>query len=447
MADYERSSQSAYRTYKHSGERTSDWVSRLPPKHAAKFVDPTMPPSDTESAIYSSDSDGESHHSVPPRFVLRFPDGREERVSGGYHSNASVSSRSVRSRATSGPVNNYGPSSHHHSRSMSLHPTTGHPQMHTRVSGPLIRPHSSNAHVRPQEDIRIRPPQRSMTPGTAGYSRSTHRSSAQAHLPRNSSVLAPTPRRAHKSGDHDSSDSSRNSPPDNWVMKHGPPQAIAYSNSHPPSKYDMPTRDYSASGYRPHSSSKLSRQSIMGSPTSQISLLTRENTVANSHSRTFSRGIIEDNWSVIDEDEEWEKEQQRAAYRRGRTSSQSSNSPTLTPSRSRTTSSSSRSNHYVPGPKIQVSFVFPTQMSGRMSLLLVHRLLRSWDLLPPTPRGLARSGDPSFPDYSEVAAIRTCQSSPLLPFPTAFTVGTPRAAALADEHCKGLKVVFRRSTS
>ena len=349
MADYERSSQSAYRSYKHPGERTSDWVSRLPPKHAAQqFVDPTMPPSDTESAIYSSDSDAESHRSVPPRFVLRFPNGREERVSDGHHSNTSVSMRNARSRANSGPVNNYGPPSSHHSRSLSLHPTTGHPQMHHRVSGHPTRPHTSNA-MRPEE-IRIRPPQRSMTPGIAGYASSR---SAQPHHPRASSVLAPTPRRVYGSGDHDPSDSPRHSPRDSWVQRHGPPQAIVYSNSHPPSKYDMPSRDYSANGYRPHASSKLS-----GRP---ISLLTKENTIANSHSRIISRGIIEDNWSVIDEDEEWEKEQQRAAYRRGRTSSQSSNSPTLTHSRSRTTSSSSRSNHYVPGlkPQMSVSFVFP----------------------------------------------------------------------------------------
>lgn len=363
MADYERSPQSTRRVYKHTRDRTTDWVSRLPPKHAAQFLDPTMPPSDTESAVYSSDSDGESSHSIPPRFLLRFPDGREERVSDGRYSNASASLQNVRSRATSGPVNDYGPppSSHHHSRSMSLHPTTGHPQAHSRVSGPLFRPHSSNNNARPQESIRVLPPPRSMTPGTAGYvnSRAAHRSSAQAHLPRNSSVLAPTPRRAYK-GD-DLSDAPHHGPPDSWAMKHGPPQAIVYSNSHPPSKYDMPTRDYSANGYRPHPSSKLSRQSIMGSPTSQISLLTKENTIANSHSRAFSRGVIEDNWTVIDEDAEWEKEQQRAAYHRGRTSSQSSNSPTLTHSRSRTNSSSSRSNHYVPSSKMQlsVSFVFP----------------------------------------------------------------------------------------
>lgn len=340
MADYERSPKSSHRTYKPPRDRTTDWIGRLPPKHAAHFVDPAMPPSDTESAIYSSDSDAESSRSVPPRFVLRFPDGREERVSDGYYANPNASRRDVRSRVASGPVN-YGHSpSHHHSRSMSMHPSGGHPRGH------LFRPHSSNANVRPQEDIRILPPQRSMTPATAGYINSRP---VQGHHPRTSSVVAPSPRRAYT---HDSPGASHRGPSDEWVTRYGPPEAIKFSHSHPPSKYDMPTRDYSASGYRSHASSKLSRQAVIGSPSSQMSELTKENTIANSHSRTLSRGIIEDNWSVIDEDEEWEKEQQRAAYRRGRTSSQSSGSPPLTYSRSRTTSSSSRSGYYPPSSKL-----------------------------------------------------------------------------------------------
>ena len=394
-----------------------------------------MPPSDTESAVYSSDSDAESSHSIPPRFLLRFPDGRQERVSDGYYSNANAPQRNVRSRVTSGPVNYGHPSSHHHSRSFSLHPTTGQPQAHQRVSGHLFRPHTSNTNVRP-EDIRVLPAQRSVTPGTAGYvnSRSTHRSSAQAHLPRNS-VLAPTPRRAYHSND-DSSDAPHHGSSDGWVQKYGPPQPIAYSNSHPRSKYDMPTRDYSASGYRPHPSSKLSRQSVIGSPMSQTSQLTKVNTIANSHSRTLSRGIVDDTWPIVDEDEEWEKEQQRAAYRRGRTSSQSSNSPTLTHSRSRTNSSSSRSNHYAPGPKIPVSFLFSILIAGHINSSSDCR----WGLLPLNLLGPA--SEHSFPESSEVAAIRTCQLSPLpSPPPIAFPVGTPRAAR-GDEHCKGYKVVF-----
>ena len=354
MTDFERSTRASSRDYKPSRKRTSDWVSRLPPKHAAQLVDPTMPPSDTDSAAYSSESDAESSHSLPPPLILRFPDGRREHVSGGYYSSPNNSPRNARSRASSGPVNNYEPRpSHHHSRSFS---TSGHPQGHPR--GPLLRPHTSNTNTRPQEEIRVLPAQRSMTPGTAGYVNSrSQRSSVPSHHPRSSSVLAPTPRRAYASGDRDP---SYQGPPDNFIKKYGPPQSIAYSHSHPPSKYDLPTRDYSASTYRPHPSSKLSRQSVTGSP-SQMSLLTKENTIANSHSRALSRGIIADDWSVIDEDEEWEKEQQRTAYRRGRTSSQSSASPTLTHSRSRTTSSSSRSDYYGPGSKVRppVSFLFP----------------------------------------------------------------------------------------
>lgn len=338
MADYDRSPKTSHRSYKPSRDRTAEWLGRLPSKHAASFANPEMPPSDTESAIYSSDSDGESSRSVPPRFVLRFPDGREERVSDSYYTNPNASSRDVRSRSTSGPVN-YGPppSHHHHSRSMSMHQAGGHPR------GYLFRPHSSNANVRHQEDIRILPPQRSVTPGYINPR------PVQGHHSRTSSVVAPSPRRAYT---HDSPGVSHRGQSDEWVTRHGPPEAIKFSQSHPPSRYDMPTRDYSASGYRSRASSKVSRQAVIGSPSSQMSELTKENTIANSHSRTLSWGIIEDNWTVIDEDEEWEKEQQRTARRRGRTSSQSSGSPPLTYSRSRTTSSSSRSGYYPPSSKL-----------------------------------------------------------------------------------------------
>lgn len=341
MAKYERSPRSSHRSYK-PRDRTSDWVSHLPSERATQFVDPGMPPSDTESAVYSSDSDAESTRSVPPRFVLRFPDGREERVSDGYYSN--TTSRSGRSRAASGPVNHYGPPPpHHHSRSMSLQTPGGYPV----TPGYIPRPPTSNTNVRPQEQIRILPT-RSRTPGAPGYSSS----------------------RAYGRDGHQ----------DDFVLKHGPPEPIKFSNSHPPSKFDPPTRDYSASGYRPHQSSKL-RPSVLDSPASQVSQLTKENTLANSHSRILPRGIIEDNWSVIDEDEgEWAREQQRAAaYRRGRTYSSSSGSPPLSYSRSRTTSSSSRSDFYPPGPKFSAPEKMgppPSHSTGASSRSFFSRLFR-----------------------------------------------------------------------
>lgn len=332
------------RSYISTNRRTSDWVSRHTPKPMRDFVDPARPPSDTDSAIYSSDSDAESSRSVPPPFVLRFPDGREERVSDRHRSNRTQ--QEVRSRAASGPVNTHQPyPSEHHLRSLSMHGSS-------RVPRPLLQSPTTNP-----EHIKIFSPQRSMTPGTTGHvsSRPT-----QGHRSRTSSLMAPSPRPSYG---HDSSDSSHYGSQDEWTRRYGPPQPISYSHSHPPSRYDMPTRDYSARAYRPHSSSKLPRQSVMGSPSSHMSLLTKENTIANSHSRAQSRGIIEDNWSMIDEDEEWDKEQQRAAYRHGYTP-QSSNSPSPTYSRSRTNSSSSRSGNQHPGPKVPVSFLFQHRKAG-----------------------------------------------------------------------------------
>ena len=398
MADYERSPKSSHRAYKPHRNRTSDWVSRLPPKHAAQFLDPTMPPSDTESAIYTSDSDGESTRSVPPRFVLRFPDGREERVSEGYYSHQNASSRSVRSRAASGPVNTYGQPPHHHPRSMSVHQPGGHP----RVSAPLFRPHSSNTNTRPQEQIRVLPPQRSMTPGTAGYVNSRP---VQVHS-RPSPVLAPSPRRAYNRD----SDASYHGAPDDFVKKHGPPEAIAYSYSHPPSKYDPPTRDYSARSHRPHPSTKHSRQSVVGSPFSHTTQLTKENTIANSRSHILSRGVVDDNWSVIDEDElEWEREQQRKAHQRGRTSSQSSGSPPLTYSRSRTTSSSSRSGYHPPGPKLSVSFFYPHTARGARKLT-IHP--QSHEKLGPPPSQSAGAGAMKRSLFSRIFRGSSITASP-----------------------------------
>ena len=324
MSEYKRSPQSSHRGYIPQGDRTSAWVSRLPRERA---MDPTMPPSDRESVFYSSDSDTESSRSTPPRFVLRFPDGREERVSDNY-SNPTL--HKVRSRAASGPVKNYGtPSSHHHSRSLSMHPPT-------RASGPFLRPPSSHT-MPPPEDIRVLPPHRSTAPGTPGYANQR-------------------PVQAHHRG-----------PQDKWTQMYGPPEAINFSYSHPPSKHDR--RGHPPKAYRPHPSSN-SRQSVVASPSSHMSQLTKENTIANSHSRIRLRGAIEDDWLAIEEDEELERERQRTAYRRGRVSSQSPNSspPPLTYYRSRTTSSSSRSGSYPPGPPVLVSFIFPRQIDGRVCL-------------------------------------------------------------------------------
>ena len=93
----------------------------------------------------------------------------------------------------------------------------------------------------------------------------------------------------------------------------------------------------------------------------------------------------------------------------------------------------SRSKSPTPG-----KFFVSAQIPGRINLLSIHRLLRSWDLLPRNPRGSATSS----PGYSGLAVIKICLLSPppLFINPTASTVDAPRAA-LSGDHREGRKVL------
>src|SRR6267154_5395622 len=58
--------------------RTANWVDSITGK---ALVAPSAPPSlvsDTDDGLSSQDSDAESSHSLPPRMVLRYPDGRPD---------------------------------------------------------------------------------------------------------------------------------------------------------------------------------------------------------------------------------------------------------------------------------------------------------------------------------------------------------------------------------
>lgn len=82
MTEYTTSSE-AIREYMAARERTALWVNEHAPAGAAKaFVSPSYPPSiisDSDAPSYGpSDSDEESSHSLPPRMVLRYNDGRPD---------------------------------------------------------------------------------------------------------------------------------------------------------------------------------------------------------------------------------------------------------------------------------------------------------------------------------------------------------------------------------
>src|SRR6266446_8933339 len=58
--------------------RTAHWVDSLSGK---TLVVPSAPPSlvsDTDDGLSSQGSDAESSHSLPPRMILRYPDGRPD---------------------------------------------------------------------------------------------------------------------------------------------------------------------------------------------------------------------------------------------------------------------------------------------------------------------------------------------------------------------------------
>lgn len=81
MTEYTTSSE-AVREYMTARERTALWVQTYTQDGAdPSFVSPSSPPSaisDSDAPSYGPDSDDESSHSVPPRMVLRYGDGRPD---------------------------------------------------------------------------------------------------------------------------------------------------------------------------------------------------------------------------------------------------------------------------------------------------------------------------------------------------------------------------------
>lgn len=134
--------------------RTANWVDSLSGK---ALVAPSVPPSlvsDTDDGLSSQDSDAESSHSLPPRMILRYPDGRPD---------VAVST-SGRGNNTSWPPKPTGTTPTYHSRSQpgshGHHPSN--PNIHSRAPSniaplyvippppaPPIATHPETIHVRP----------------------------------------------------------------------------------------------------------------------------------------------------------------------------------------------------------------------------------------------------------------------------------------------------------
>lgn len=130
--------------------RTANWVDSLSGKN---LVAPSVPPSlvsDTDDGLSSQDSDAESSHSLPPRMILRYPDGRPD---------VTVSEAQAAQQKPPIPT-----TYHHHPAGRSQPGSHGHhpsnPNMHSRVPSnsvplyvtpppPVVAPHPEMIHVRP----------------------------------------------------------------------------------------------------------------------------------------------------------------------------------------------------------------------------------------------------------------------------------------------------------
>ena len=141
--------------------RTANWVDSLSGK---TLVAPSVPPSlvsDTDDGLSSQDSDAESSHSLPPRMILRYPDGRPD-VTVSAAAAAAASGWPPQSQKAPGTS----PTTYHHQHSAGRsqpgshghHPSN--PNMHSRVPSntvplyvtpppPVIASHPETIHVRP----------------------------------------------------------------------------------------------------------------------------------------------------------------------------------------------------------------------------------------------------------------------------------------------------------
>ncbi|KAK7685475.1 hypothetical protein QCA50_011339 [Cerrena zonata] len=245
MTEYSASSE-VIRNFRSTQERTAFWVDQYN-QHGTDhlLLSPSLPPSDLSDADIqsggSSESDAYSTHSIPPRMVLQFPDGRPDMpVSHGYQ-------RPVRSRPRVPlPYNQHPaviqpPPSSRHSRSRAgSHPLplgsahANHPRTAQTLSyvtlppGQAETPRPPVTPPRSPESIVILPStdsdqskhivSRAITPplGNGSHSR-TPTAHHTSHTPRplggggasqnyaeysNSPIISPSPRHAYPSSQH-----------------------------------------------------------------------------------------------------------------------------------------------------------------------------------------------------------------------------------------------------
>lgn len=180
MTEYTSSSQ-AIREYMTSRQRTAYWVQSHTP-HQTEFYSPSVPPSVLDGFVPSSPSEAESSHSIPPRMVLRYGDGRPDiPIPPG---------EPIRSR------------SRRHEDSSSRTPISPHNPNHRQRSGshgssPLARSH--HTHSRSSEQSPPAPEEIRVLPSRSGTNEGP-RTSSSSHHTRSRSLPRPADLHSHAEG-------------------------------------------------------------------------------------------------------------------------------------------------------------------------------------------------------------------------------------------------------
>ncbi|PFH51716.1 hypothetical protein AMATHDRAFT_2817 [Amanita thiersii Skay4041] len=130
-----------YREFTTAHERTAYWVQSHSPNDVA-FYSPSAPPSELGVFIPSPPSDASSSHSLPPKMVLKYDDGRYIPIPPADHLHES--SRSANGRSTTDSRHHHHHHHHHH------HKHSASPETHSR------KYHPRNSADGPEE-IRVLP--------------------------------------------------------------------------------------------------------------------------------------------------------------------------------------------------------------------------------------------------------------------------------------------------
>src|SRR5712671_1110271 len=129
--------------------RTANWVDSL---SGRTLVAPSAAPSlvsDTDDGLSSQDSDAESSHSLPPRMILRYPDGRPDVAVSG---NTRWPSQTHKLSGTSPTHHSRPQPGHgHHPSNPNIHsrPASNAVPLYVTPPPPMIATHPETIHVRP----------------------------------------------------------------------------------------------------------------------------------------------------------------------------------------------------------------------------------------------------------------------------------------------------------